>query len=86
MKYAEFTKVLEDAEISLREFARLLKLNPNTLSNYKSRNAVPSHLGVIAHLVRELALRNLDYTLVIKRARVKPKAPRGSTKPMFGKR
>lgn len=84
MQYSEFHQVLDDAGLSLREFALLMKLNPNSVTNYKKRGTVPSHLGVIACLLRELALHNIDYRSVISAINIEPKAPRGSTRASFG--
>lgn len=84
MQYTEFQQVLDEAGLSLREFALLMRLNPNSVTNYKKRGTVPSHLAVIACLVRELALRGADYRSVIDLADVKPNAPRGSVQRAFG--
>jgi hypothetical protein len=86
MQYTEFQQVLDEAGLSLREFALLLKLNPNSVTNYKKRGTVPSHLGVIAYLVRELAHRDLDYRTVISMAGIAPKAPRGSAGIAFARK
>jgi hypothetical protein len=86
MTYAEFQKTLEEAGLTLREFALLMKLNPNSVTNYKQRGTVPSHLGVIACLVRELALHKIDYHAAIESARVTAKAKRGSATASFGRK
>jgi hypothetical protein len=85
MRYEQFQQAVEDAGISLREFAGLLKLNPNSVTNYKQRRDVPSHLGVIALLILELVRHNIDYRPIIRRANVKAKAPRGSIRTAFGR-
>jgi hypothetical protein len=85
MQYAQFQQILDEAGLSLREFALLLKLNPNSLTNYKKRGTVPSHLAVIANLVRELAFHGLDYRSAVNRAGIAPKAPRGSSGKAFAR-
>lgn len=85
MRYADFQRTVDESGLSLREFARLLRLNPNSITNYKKRLEVPSHLGVIALLVHELAQRDIDFRAIIQRAAVKPKARRGSSQLMFGR-
>jgi len=77
MTYDEFRAELKGAKLSLREFAALLKLNPNSLTNYKATGSVPDHIALIAVLIRELVRRGIEYRRAIKRVGVKPKAPRG---------
>lgn len=77
MTYDEFRIELKGAKLSLREFAALLKLNPNSLSNCKAIGTVPDHIALIAALIHELVRCGIEYRHAIKRVRVKPKAPRG---------
>ena len=77
MTYDEFRIELEGAKLSLREFAALLKLNPNSLTNYKAIGTVPDHIALIATLIHELVQQGVEYRQAIKRVRVTPKAPRG---------
>ncbi len=63
--------------MSGREFARLLKLNPNTIPNYKAIGTVPSHLAVIAVLLRALVENGVDYRPVMAKVPIKRNAPRG---------
>jgi hypothetical protein len=85
MQYTEFQQALDEAGLSLREFALLLKLNPNSVTNYKKRGTVPSHLGVIACLVRELNAHHIDYRSVLAHIPIEPKASRGSMRSHFGR-
>lgn len=77
MKYEDFVEELRCANLTLRAFAGLLSLNPNSLSNYKMVGKVPSHLGVIAVLVRTMNDAGLDYRAAIARVPVGRKAARG---------
>lgn len=77
MEYEAFQEELHNAGLSVRAFARLLKLHPNTITNYKSAGEVPSHLGVIASLIRTLNDAGLDYEAAIARVPIEKKAARG---------
>jgi hypothetical protein len=77
MKYDSFQEELRRAGLSGRAFARLLKLNPNSITNYKSVGEVPSHLAVIASLIRAMKDAGLDYETVIARVPIEKKAARG---------
>lgn len=77
MTYEDFVKELAAAGVSGREFARLLKLNPNTIANYKQRGDVPSNLAVIAVLIRRLAENNIPYREQIAALDIQPNASRG---------
>lgn len=77
MKYEVFCEELRQAGLSGRGFARLLKLNPNSIPNYKARGEVPSHLAVIASLIRALYDAGINYEAVIAQVQIAKKAPRG---------
>ena len=79
MPYAEFLAELERAGLSVRIFAELIGMNPNSITNYAGRGELPQHIALIAVLVAEIATRGLDYRTVI--AKVDPKKqPRGATR------
>lgn len=46
MTYDEFRRQLGKAGVTAREFAELLSLNPNSITNYARQGEVPSHLTV----------------------------------------
>jgi len=79
MKYEVFLEELRAAGLSGRAFCRLLNLNPNAISNCKSVGEVPSHLAVIAVLIRSMKDANLDYEAAIARVPIERKAARGSS-------
>ncbi|MDB5870692.1 MAG: family transcriptional regulator [Ramlibacter sp.] len=79
MTYDAFVLELAGAGISGREFARLIKLNPNTVANYKKRGDVPSNLAVIAALARLLAEHNIDFRPRLEALDIKPNASRGKS-------
>jgi hypothetical protein len=61
MNYDEFIRELEAAGISGRELGRLLGFHKNSISNYSLRGTVPTHLAVIARLLRVLADHDISY-------------------------
>lgn len=79
MTYQDFVDELAAAGISGRELARLLRLNENTIANYKQRGDVPSHLAVIATLMRLLAEHRVPFTERLEKLDIKPKAARGKS-------
>jgi hypothetical protein len=77
--YAEFLAELERAGLSVRSFAELIGMNPNSITNYAGRGELPQHIALVAVLVAEMAARGLDYRTAI--AKVAPtKQPRGGTR------
>ena len=77
MTYEEFKRQLGRAGLKTREFADLMKLNPNSITNYSKREDVPSHLAVIAALMAEMAQQGLDIRSTISRIQIQPNKPRG---------
>lgn len=61
MDYPTFRKTLAHAGLSIREFADLLHMNKNSITNYAKHGEVPAHLGIIAQLIVALADRNVDF-------------------------
>jgi len=85
MTYEEFQRQLGKAGISVKEFAGLLGMNPNSITNCSVRAEIPSHLAVIAALMAEMAEHQLDFKKALSRIEIAPKKPRGSgAKGKFG--
>lgn len=78
MTYEEFQRQLGKAAISVKEFAGLLGMNPNSITNCSIRGGVPSHLAVIAALMAEMAEYQLDFKKALLRIDIAPKKPRGA--------
>lgn len=79
MPYIEFLAELERAGLNVRNFADLIGMNPNSITNYAGRREVPQHIALVAVLVAEMAASGLDYRNAI--AKVAPtKQPRGATR------
>ena len=86
VKYDAFQTELRMAGLSSRAFARLLKLNPNSITNYKTVGEVPSHLAVIVSLIRALKDAGHDYEAAIARVPIEKKAARGTAIQKAGSR
>jgi hypothetical protein len=78
MPYDEFISELGKAGLSVRDFAALLGMRANSVSNYSKRGEVSSHLGIIAALLAELRLNGLSYEPIFNRVDVNKKKSRGS--------
>jgi transcriptional regulator with XRE-family HTH domain len=77
MLYAKFLLELEKAGLSVRAFAELVGMNPNSISNYARAGELPTHLALIAVLVAELGSHGLDYRQAMAKVEVALKKPRG---------
>jgi DNA-binding CsgD family transcriptional regulator len=44
MPYEEFQRLMGKAGLSIKEFATLLDMNPNSITNYKKIGKVPTHI------------------------------------------
>lgn len=78
MTYDEFLRQLGKAGLSIRAFADLLHMNPNSITNYAHATEVPDHLAVIAALMGEMGEQKIDFRQVLSRIELKSKKPRGS--------
>lgn len=80
MPYADFLEELRRAGLSLRAFAELIGMNPNSISNYARRGEVPTHLAFIAVLVVGISEVGGDYRRIMSRVDRVRKQPRGSAR------
>lgn len=78
MTYDEFRRQLGKAGITAREFAGLIKLNPNSITNYAKQGEVPTHLAVIVTLMAQMADNHLDYRAALSNIEIEPNRPRGA--------
>lgn len=79
--YAEFQFELRRAGLTVREFASLVGMNRNSVSNYAQAAQVPHHLAVIVVLMAELGTRAVDVAEVLARVPVVAKKARGRAAP-----
>lgn len=85
MTYDEFQRQLGKAGLTAREFAELVCMNRNSVTNCARRGEVPSHLAVIASLMGEMAEHRVDFREPLTRLNIEPKLPRGAAaKGKFG--
>ena len=77
MFYADFLVELEKAGLSVRAFAELLGMNPNSISNYARSGALPTHLALIAVLIVGIKEMGGDYRQIMAKVKLAPKKPRG---------
>jgi len=75
--YDDFLGELNSAGLSVKRFADLVGMQPNSVSNYKKRGEVPIHLALIASLLAEMSARHIDYKPVMVRVQPVKKRPRG---------
>lgn len=80
MTYDAFITELNRAGLTVRRFATLMCMQPNSISNNKKKGEVPAHLAVIASLLSEMALNDLDFHPVFARLGPNPKKARGASK------
>lgn len=85
MTYNEFQRQLGKAGLTAREFADLIRMNRNSITNCSQKGEVPSHLAVIVTLMGVMAENRLDFKGVLARVDIVPKKPRGgAAKGKFG--
>lgn len=80
MLYAEFLEELGKAGLSVRAFAELIGMNPNSISNYARTGELPTHLAFIAVLMAEISERGGDYRAAMSKVELSPKKPRGGAR------
>ena len=61
MNYEELTRNIAKAGLDIKEFAELIKANPNSITNLKSKEKMPKNIAVIAVLLGEMVDKGLDY-------------------------
>jgi transcriptional regulator with XRE-family HTH domain len=61
MRYDRFKQELAKAGLSVREFADEIGVNATTVSNYATRDRVPTHFAVIVTLMAAMKENGLDF-------------------------
>ena len=79
--YDDFLQELGRAGLTVRDFAELLAMRPNSVSNNARRGEVPSHIAVISSLLAEMQLHRVPYRPVFDRLDLSKKKPRGGALP-----
>lgn len=80
MTYSDFLAELQRIGLSVRAFAELVGMNPNSLSNYASHGGLPTHIALIAVLIVGIAEKGGNYRQIMSKVVLTPKKPRGSAK------
>ena len=78
--YADFLKEIEKAGLSVRAFAELIGMNPNSISNYARIGELPTHLALIAVLIAGISEMGGDYRSMMSKVEIVPKKPRGGAR------
>ena len=78
MTYDAFIAELARAGLTIREFASLLGMRPNSITNNRMRGEVPDHLAVIAALLSELRLAGVSGAPIFARLGLTKKKTRGA--------
>jgi len=85
MTYEEFRRQLGKAGVTAYEFAELIKMAPNSVTNLSQKGVVPSHLAVISALMGDMAENGLDFRSTLSKIDIKSKQSRGgAAKGRFG--
>ncbi|ENW84993.1 XRE family transcriptional regulator [Acinetobacter baumannii] len=61
MPYTEFQRLIGKAGLSIKEFAALLDMKPNSITNYSKQGVVPTHIAVIVALISTMKDEGLDF-------------------------
>ena len=78
MTYNEFRRQLGKAGLSVKNFAEVIKQNPNSITNYAVQGEVPLHLAIIVTLMADMADHELDFRAALSRIHFEAVKPRGS--------
>lgn len=78
MSYDEFKRLLGKAGLSIKDFADLMRISCNSVSNYASKGTVPTHLAIAVTLMSEMAEAKLDFRSALQLLQLKDKKSRGA--------
>jgi hypothetical protein len=85
MEYEEFERQVNKAGLTVSEFADMVKMRRNSITNYSARGGVPTHWAVVAVLIGEMKENSLDFKELIDNIEIIPKKLRGAAaKGKFG--
>lgn len=69
MPYTEFQRLIGKAGLSIKEFAALLDMKPNSITNYSKQGVVPTHIAVIVALISTMKDEGLDFYPVFEKVK-----------------
>ena len=61
MSFSYFHRLIGKAGLSIKEFAELLGMKPNSITNYSKQGVVPTHIAVIVALISTMKDEGLDF-------------------------
>lgn len=61
MPYEEFQRLIGKSGLSIKEFALLLDMHPNSVTNYKKIGKVPMQIAVIVSLISMMKEDGVDF-------------------------
>ncbi len=65
MTYQEFQIELIKIGLTIKELATLIGMNPNSITNYKSKEIIPLNLAITVSLISSLKSNGIDPELAI---------------------
>ena len=80
MTYNDFINELNKAGLTVRRFADIMGMQPNSISNNKKKDEIPFHLAVIASLLAEMSVRNIDFEPIFSQLEPVRKKARGAAR------
>jgi len=78
MDYEEFTRNIRKAGLTIKEFAHLIKTNPNSITNLSQKEQMPKNLAIIAVLLGEIADKGIEYKSLFEKMDLQPQKARNS--------
>lgn len=75
MTYEELQRHIGKAGLRLNELARLLGMNPISISNMRKRGEVSKHLAVVAVLLGYMAERGIDFRELLAKSGIAASEP-----------
>jgi len=85
MTYDEFRRHLGKAGLTNKAFAELVKINCNSITNFKKDGVVPDHWAIVTVLMGVMADNALDFKEPLSRIEIDQKKVRGNaSKGRFG--
>lgn len=60
MNYSELQIELINSGLSIKDFASLIGMHPNSVTNYKSKGVLPLNISIIVALIVELKRNGVD--------------------------
>lgn len=71
MTYKEFQIALLELDWNIKDFAQILGMNPNSITNYKLKGYMPLQLSIIINLMLEMKKNDINYEDIINEAKRK---------------